>query len=238
VNRLDCFIKKEAFFPGLVGLLINPFYFARKELAAHLGDLARSLTGKTLDVGCGSKPYERLCNPSEYVGMELDTAENRKKKLADCFYDGHRFPFEANTFDSAIATQVFEHIFEPTEFLGEIYRILKPGGMLLMTTPFIWDEHEQPMDFARYSSFGVRSLVIGAGFEILEQRKSLGDLRVIFQLMNAYLYKVTLTRNKWLNLAAALFLMAPWNILGEILGRLMPKNPDLYLDNIILAKKA
>jgi SAM-dependent methyltransferase len=226
------------FLPRLHGLFINPHYLARKGLADHLKDLAPFVTGKTLDIGCGSKPYETLCNASDYIGLELDTPGNRSLKKAEFFYDGHRLPFDRETFDSVLATQVFEHTFKPTEFLAETHRILKPGGILLMTTPFIWDEHEQPMDFARYSSFGVRSLVIGAGFEILEQRKSLGDLRVIFQLMNAYLYKVTLTRNKWLNLAAALFLMAPWNILGEILGRLMPKNPDLYMDNIILAKKA
>jgi hypothetical protein len=63
-------------------------------------------------------------------------------------------------------------------------------------------------------------------------------MRVIFQLINAYLYKKTVTRSSVLNVGLTLFLMAPFNIMGEILGQLAPKNPDLYLDNIVLAQKA
>jgi len=62
-------------------------------------------------------------------------------------------------------------------------------------------------------------------------------VRVIFQLLNAYLYRKTVTRSSVLNAALTLFLMAPFNIMGEIFGRLLPKNADLYLDNVVLAKK-
>jgi len=225
------------FLPGLVGLLINPFYFARKDLAAQIRDLGQSLKGKTLDVGCGSKPYQRLCNSSEYVGMELDTVENRKKKLADCFYDGHRFPFKAETFDSAMASQVLEHVFNPNEFLCEIYRVLKPGGSLLITVPFTWDEHEQPVDYARYSSFGLRSLLENNGFDVILQRKTLGDIRILFQLVNCYVQKAIMIRSLFLHVLLTFLVVAPCNIVGMILSRMTPRNPDLYLDNIVLAKK-
>jgi len=56
------------------------------------------------------------------------------------------------------------------------------------------------------------------------------------QLFSA-IYKKTVTRSSVLNAALTFFLMAPFNIMGEILGRLLPKNADLYLDNIVLAKK-
>lgn len=237
VNHLNRFIHKEMFFPGLVGLLINPFYFARKDLAAQIRDLARSITGKTLDVGCGSKPYQTLCDSSEYVGMELDTAENRRKKLADCFYDGHRFPFEADTFDSAMASQVLEHVFNPNEFLREVYRVLKPGSHLLMTVPFTWDEHEQPADYARYSSFGLRSLLENNGFDIILQRKTLSDIRIIFQLVNCYFHKAIMTRNFFFHVLLTLLVVAPCNLFGVILSWMTPRNPDLYLDNVVLAKK-
>ena len=72
------------FQPGILGLFINPYYFARKGLATHIRDLASHMTGKTLDIGCGTKPYEKLCPSSQYIGLELDSEENRATKPADC----------------------------------------------------------------------------------------------------------------------------------------------------------
>ena len=220
-----------------MGLFINPFYFARKGLALQIGQLARSLHGRILDIGCGSKPYQRLFSVSEYIGLELDTPENRAKKKADFYYDGGPFPFNDGVFDCAITFQTLEHVFTPDEFLREIDRVLKPGGNFLVTVPFIWDEHEQPADYARYSSFGIRSLLERNGFAVMDQRKTMDDIRAIFQVINAYFFKVTVTRSPLLNLLSSVTLMAPFNILGSILGHLTPRNPDLYLDNIVLARK-
>ena len=236
-NKLRNIYNHEIFFPGVLGLFINPFYFARKGLAKHVADLAVNVIGKTLDVGCGTKPYAHLYRSAEYVGLEIDTPQNRIKNDADYFYDGNKFPFENASFDSVVANEVFEHVFNPDQFLSEALRVLKPKGNMLLTIPFVWDEHEQPYDFARYSSFGIKSLLKKHGFEIVEQRKSTDDICVIFQLLNTYIYKKTVTKNGWVNLFWCLILMAPINIIGEILFLITPRNPDLYLDNIVLAHK-
>ncbi len=232
------YYRHKQFFPGGIGIFINPFYFARKGLAKHISELAKNITGKTLDVGCGTKPYAHLYRSAEYVGLEIDTPANRASKNADYFYDGSQFPFADATFDSMVANEVFEHVFNPDRFLDEAARVLKPGGMALLTLPFVWDEHEQPYDFARYSSFGIKSLLERHGFEIVEQRKSTDDIRVIFQLLNTYIFKKTSTGSAWLRLLMTLLVMAPINILGELLYFITPRNPDLYLDNIVLARKA
>ena len=150
---------REMHAPSLLSIFINPFFFARRGLFKHVQDLAPQITGKTLDVGCGSKPYESLYDSSEYIGLEYDTPENRSIKKADFFYDGTNFPFEDNSFDSAVLNQVFEHVFNPNSFLDEVSRILKKDGKLFLTIPFAWDEHEQPVDYARYSSFGIKSIL-------------------------------------------------------------------------------
>ena len=106
-----------------------------------------------------------------------------------------------------------------------------------MTVPFVWDEHEQPYDYARYSSFGLKHILSENGFKIIEHRKSNNGLEVIFQLINAYIYKVTLTKSVYFNMLSTLILMAPINIVGFILSKILPKNDDLYLDNIVLSKK-
>ena len=180
--------------------------------------------GRTLDVGCGSKPYQNLYHSSEYIGLEFDTPENRRMKNADFFYDGQTFPFNKNEFDSVVANEVFEHVFTPDNFLDEIYRTLKKDGKLFMTMPFVWDEHEQPFDYARYSSYGIKATLEKHGFEILEQRKSIDDIRVIFQLMNLYIYKKLRTTNGLVNQVMILFLIAPINIFGSLINLVLPSN--------------
>jgi SAM-dependent methyltransferase len=238
IKRLKAIFRRQIFFPGWLGVLVNPFYFARKGLARHISELAGHITGRTLDVGCGSKPYAHLYHSDEYVGLEIDSPQSRAIEKADYYYDGNRFPFADETFDSMVANEVFEHVFNPDQFLAEIFRVLRPGGMILLTMPFAWDEHEQPYDFARYSSFGIKALLERHGFEIVEQRKSTDDIRVIFQLLIVYIYKNVVTKNDRTNLLITLLLMAPFNLLGELLYLITPRNPDLYLDNIVLAKKA
>ncbi|MCF6158626.1 MAG: class I SAM-dependent methyltransferase [wastewater metagenome] len=237
IKRLKESIKKEQFGPSIFGLFLAPFYFARKGLFENISSLAKYINGRVLDVGCGQKPYEKLFNSSQYIGLELDTFENRKNKKADYFYDGKTFPFRNNEFDSIIVNEVFEHVFNPVEFLNEIYRVLKPGGTLLMTVPFVWDEHEQPNDFARYTSFGLRYILKKSGFEIIEYRKSIYDIRVIFQLLNSYIYKKIATKNVYANLAITIFFISPFNILGELLSKVLPRNEGLYLDSVILLRK-
>ena len=240
-SRLVCSLRaiyeKESFDPGIVGLFVNPFYFARKGLIGAIRAFANEVGGKILDVGCGQKPYQRLFASSEYIGLELDTPANRQCKRADLYYDGHTFPFPVNMFDSIICNQVLEHVPDPHAFLSEIKRVLKANGTLLLTVPFMWDEHEQPHDYARYSSFGLEYLLNAHGFAIIEHRKTMADIRMILQLINGYLYKKTVTTNGYLNLVVTVMLMSPINVLGEILSRVLPRSEDLYLDNVVLARK-
>lgn len=237
-NIFLVFLNKQQFNPTFFGLFLNPFYFARKGLFEAITPSLTRFTGRVLDVGCGSKPYKSYClNVSEYIGLEIDTLENRHRKKADFFYDGSVFPFENNSFDCILNNEVFEHVFNPVEFLSEINRVLKKDGLLLISVPFVWDEHEQPHDYARYSSFGLKYLLEKAGFEILEAKKTANSIAVIFQLLNAYIYKITVTKNGFANIILTVLLMSPFNILGAIFSALLPKNNDLYLDNVILAKK-
>ena len=113
---------------------------------------------------------------------------------------------------------------------------LKPGGILLLTVPFTWDEHEQPYDYARYSSFGLKHLLETNGFEIVAHIKSENNIKAIFQLLNAYIYKLS-KFNKIIKIVSTLIIMGPLSILGILLNLVIPSNNDFYLDNIILAKK-
>lgn len=237
MKALRAWLNRQQFHPGPLGWLVNPFYLARRGLRAGLSEFFPHLQGRVLDVGCGSQPYRALIPAAHYTGMELDTPCTRESFAADVYYDGLNFPLPAADYDGVLCSQVFEHVFNPPHFLAEVNRVLKPGGWLVLAVPFAWDEHEQPHDFARYSSFGLRSVLESAGFEVVAQRKTLADGRVLFQLLNTYLYKVTLTARPRVNRLITLVLLAPVSLAGLVLGWVLPANPDLYLDNIVLARK-
>lgn len=239
ISKLKKIVAKQNFNPGFLGLFVNPFYFARVGLYKNIKELSHFISGIVLDVGCGEKPYQSIFSVEKYVGMDIEQSGHiHKNENVDVFYDGKKFPFESDSFDSIISNEVLEHVFNPNEHLSEIYRVLKPGGKFLITVPFLWDEHEQPYDYARYSSFGLSHLLKINGFDVIEQRKSIADIRVIFQMINAYIYKKTRWfQNGILNYIITIILTAPFNIIGEIFGLILPKNKDLYLDNIMVAVK-
>jgi SAM-dependent methyltransferase len=229
-------LRKNEFNPGLIGLITNPFFIARKGLSAAIKEFSNEINGRILDVGCGTKPYEKFFSFTEYVGLEYDTGIDQDKKTADYYYSGDTFPFDDKSFDSAICNQVLEHVFNSGVFLSEINRILKPSGKLLLTVPFVWDEHEQPYDFARYSSFGLNHILSEKGFKVYHQKKTVPDFRTIIQLANAYFYKIT-RGIPVLKQIVQILLIFPVTLAGIIISLILPQNKDLYLDNVLLCEK-
>ena len=230
------FIRKEQFNPSLIGIFINPFWISRITLWKSIKKYSSAMSGKLLDVGCGRKPYSPLFTVDQYIGIEIDSERSRITSSADVFYDGNVFPFFDGEFDCILCNQVLEHVFNPELFLQEINRVVKNDGFLLLSIPFAWDEHEQPHDYARYSSFGLTYLLEKNGFKIIKHTKTAADFRVFVQLINGYIFKV-LPKNKVVLLIFNVLIIAPLTILGVLLSFFLPNNPDMFLDQIILAKK-
>jgi SAM-dependent methyltransferase len=82
----------------------------------------------------------------------------------DIMAPANRIPVEDAVFDGILCTDVLEHVAEPLSVLQEFHRLLKPGGLVWITVPFIWYLHEQPYDYFRYTSHGLRSLLERSGF--------------------------------------------------------------------------
>ncbi len=229
---------RQMFFPGPLGIFVNPFYIARAGLVSSIRKHAPELGGRLVDIGCGQKPYRELFkHVDSYTGLDIDSPQARMSGVADDFYDGRTFPYVDGRFDSALCSEVLEHIFTPDEFLAEIRRVMKPDGLLLLTVPFVWDEHMQPHDFRRYTSFGLAALLLKNGFEPVRLEKVCANAGMLFQLANAYLYKITDNWPRPVKLLFTATVMAAMTAVGLLFGRIMPSNADLYLDLLVIARR-
>ena len=172
------------------------------------------LSGKLLDFGCGRKPYKHLFSFDEYIGLDIvESGHNHEDEEIDVYYDGTKIPFDRNYFDCVFASEVFEHVFNIDEVLKEINRVCKQNGHLLITVPFVWDEHEIPYDFERYTSYGIKHLLEKHGFEIVNLMKTTNYIETIFQMLCAYISQHIL-RKKIVQILLNPLLISPIMILG------------------------
>jgi len=238
LRKISDYLHKQSFQPDFWSVFLNPFFFIRKDLYNNIKQLSTRLTGKLLDFGCGRKPYENLFHVSQYIGIDMEkTGHEHENSKIDIYYDGKNIPFPDESFDSVFCSEVFEHVFNLSEVLPEIKRILKKGGMMLLTVPFCWNEHEIPYDFGRYTSFGIKHILVNSGFEVIILKKSGHFAKVVFQLLALYPYTIINTKNKFLNYIIQMLFIIPVNVVGSISLLLLPKNESLYFNNILLVRK-
>ncbi len=218
------------------------FYIIRSGLYKKINEHQHLLTGRLLDFGCGSKPYQSLFkNITEYVGVDYaGEGHSHDNEKIDVYYDGKKLPFPDNSFNSIFSSEVMEHIFNPDEIIAELNRVLIPEGKILITCPFVWNEHEVPIDYARYTQFALRHLLEKHGFNIVKIDKAGDFLSVIHQLRIMYFRDVYLEKSKlpiflrkWMRKPGVTWM----NIVFSIKRKLFPTSYDLYMNNVIVAEK-
>lgn len=229
-------ISKE-FHPSL----FHPYYFIRSRLLKSVAEQAHNLKGRLLDFGCGSKPYKNLFGVDEYIGVDfVNEGHPHDNEQIDVYYDGKTIPFPDNFFDSILCSEVFEHVFNLPEILLELNRVLKPGGRILITCPFVWKEHELPHDYARYTLFALKDLLQKNNFNVQTVAKSGSFIEVISQLIVLYFFDTGYSKVDNIPIVKQvfefLFIFLP-NLFGAIINKLLPSKNQLYFNNIIVAEK-
>jgi ubiquinone/menaquinone biosynthesis C-methylase UbiE len=216
-------------------------YLVRNRLFNGVKRYTGKLTGNLLDFGCGSKPYRSLFSVEKYTGLDFNSqGHDHTDESIDVFYDGCSIPFGDNTFDAVFSSEVFEHVFNLEEILPEINRVLKQDGLILITCPFAICEHEQPNDYARYSSFALKYLMEKNGFEVLSYEKLGGSIDVIVQMRLTYFHnhimpffsKIPVLR-KIIRTSTNVLL----NTYANLHSKIFPIGDELYLNNLMLCKK-
>jgi SAM-dependent methyltransferase len=211
---------------------LDSFGNRRLILAALRGSLPR-FSGVVLDVGCGHKPYKSLLlSPSSqalrYIGLDLPANLYGSPGLE---WDGRTIPLADATVESVLLTEVLEHCPQRDEVLKEIARVMKPGGFVFVTVPFIWPIHTVPHDEYRYTPFALRRLLDAAGFPNAKIEATGGRHAVLALTLGLWVRRRPLTSRRQVLMRDVLSLML-WPVIWLLLR--LDRRPEQFEESTML----
>jgi SAM-dependent methyltransferase len=137
-------------------------YLIHRRLRAVIRDRVH---GRTLDLGAGHLTYrDPLCSRGHdvvYVSVDRDRTHPDLDVRGDAC---RRLPFADAAFDTVFCSQVLEHVPDPQDLLHDAYRVLRPGGSLILTVPFLFYLHGLPHDYWRITPAGLELIARRVGF--------------------------------------------------------------------------
>jgi SAM-dependent methyltransferase len=147
---------------------LHPQWFALFREDRKLERICASLSGIVLDVGCAhGKPRRHLPASAHYLGVDYySTAREWYGTRPDLFADARSLPLADDSVDHSLLLDVLEHVPHPNRCLAELHRVLKPGGTLTVQVPFLYPVHDAPLDFHRWTRFGLAQAALDHGFRV------------------------------------------------------------------------
>ncbi len=137
----------------------------RRLLDADLEGLRDRMRGSVLEIGCGRTGRRGRFQPPVDESESWTYLDIRREVEPTVIADVACLPFRSEAFDAALCLEVLEYVPCPEGALSELWRVLKPGGTLIVSTPFL-HRADTPTDSWRFTEYGLRLMVKGAGFEI------------------------------------------------------------------------
>jgi ubiquinone/menaquinone biosynthesis C-methylase UbiE len=155
--------------------------------------LSKYTNGKVLEVGSGNLSYKQYVRCTDYKTLDINNSLN-----VDFCEDVHRTTLPSNSFDTVLMIEVLEHLYNPFKAIEQVNRVLKKGGYVIATTPFIYPYHGEPYDFYRYTKYGLMEIfkefdeieiveygnVLGASLDILTAHILLRPLKIFNCFIN------------------------------------------------------
>jgi SAM-dependent methyltransferase len=126
--------------------------------------------GVMLDVGCGSMRARRWYEGriTRYLGIDLAASPYLEDARLSAIARGEALPFRAGSVDTVLGISMLTCLAEPIRLIEESYRVLTPGGSLILEFTQMAPLHDEPHDYFRFTRFGARWLLERAGFEVVE----------------------------------------------------------------------
>ena len=199
--------------------------------------------GNLIDIGCGAKPHERLFTPyvDNYFGLEYSPDSGYRGNRADIAADAGNLPFDDESFETVLCTEVLEHIADPEKVIAEIARIVKPGGMVITTAPFVYPKHDK-FDYFRYTSDGLAAMMKRNGLEIEEVRALSGTGLTLAVMINIYVFDIGFLWKKWLYPIGVVLRPVIWililiiNLIGWLMDYIIPSD-HMAFNHLTVARK-
>ncbi len=217
--------------PGWVRARVQ-YFEARIEEALVRFAAGLPAGARLLDAGAGEARHSTHFNRQRYTAVDLAIGDaNWDYSRVDTLADLGALPFAAGCFQAAINIVTLEHVRDPARVLGEIARVLAPGGRLLLVVPQDWEVHQPPHDYFRYTCFGVRYLLEKAGFTKIAVEPVGGIFRLLSRRL---LNSLQFFPGVWFWVAAVLF--APAALLLPLF-ELLDRERNFTLGYICTAEK-
>jgi SAM-dependent methyltransferase len=144
----------------------------------------------------------------------------------DVVGDAHRLPLATASMDAVHCEAVFEHLRDPDIAAHEMHRVMKPGALAFICTPFMQPFHGYPSHFQNYTLFGHRRLFERAGFEVLESGSCVGPSWAIAHIVTFYIAQYA---PRWLRWPARAAWWAFARLLIRPLDRWLSERDDAYV---------
>ena len=202
------------------------------------------LQGRVLDIGCGHKSIKALLSTgAEYIGLDYyHTAVEWYGSRPDIYADAVSLPLAKDCFHNVLLLDVLEHIPDPAGCLREIHRVLLPRGRLILQIPFLYPVHDQPLDFQRWTLYGISRMLAKAGFIVTLSEDMGTPMETAGLLLNIALCKSVINlynqRNPLCLVVVFLPVVVPLiNLCSLILGKMAPRDDCMPFRYRILAEK-
>lgn len=190
--------RLKQIFSRLRYLPIHPQWLIYYKETGDLIQTCKKLRGLVLDIGCADQKVRRFL-PADcaYIGLDYyQTAAGWYGTRPQIFGDAQHLPILANSIDSVLLLDVLEHLPKPQDCIHEIRRVLKPGGKLILQVPFVYPIHDAPLDFQRWTIYGLRELAKKSRFVVNEETPLGNPLESAALLANI---AITKTIFNWIN---------------------------------------
>lgn len=157
----------------------------RKSLEIFLAKYATNK--KILDIGSGGSSYHRFF-PNR-LSVDIDPA-----RKPDIVADAHSLPFKDGEFEVILSTEMLEHVKDPFQVERELRRVTVKGGILILSTRFVFPLHDTPHDYWRFSKYGLRELF--KEWEIIDIKGETKNFSTIGALLQRICFQTNLRFNK------------------------------------------
>lgn len=156
-------------------------YVHLRTLNAALERASSHVGGLLIDIGCGNKPYrEMFPRVVHYIGYDVVQSS---EGVVDIIGLATSLPIADRSADAVLCTQTIEHIHDFQALVSEAYRILKPGGHMILSGPMYWPLHEEPYDYFRFTKHGFRYILEQSGFRVIDIIANGGKWAVLGQVV-------------------------------------------------------